>query len=176
MTSWGWYLTLVDSEPAIWRRFVTPGHLSVGTLHAIVQGVMGWSGQQPYHFQWQGQAHGPELATTAVGDWGLAVGDRIPYTYYPQRGWLHILELEAVLADSSPQVAAIGDAIAHCVAGEMACPPEDCDGIWGYGDLLDRMGDPEDPDYEALMDWVGWDFNPDRFDLAAANERLTQLA
>ena len=63
-----------------------------------------------------------------------------------------------------------------CIAGERHCPPEFCAGVWGYEDLLDRRNDPEDPDYAELWEQTGYDFDPEKFNLEAANQRLQSIA
>jgi hypothetical protein len=46
--------------------------------------------------------------------------------------------------------------------------------VWGYEELIDRLSDPDDPDYEQLWETVGEDFDPEWFDLKAVNQRLGQ--
>jgi len=62
-----------------------------------------------------------------------------------------------------------------CLAGERACPPEDCGGVWGYKDLLDITSTPDHPDYEELREWLGEHFDPEAFDLEAVNRSLKRL-
>lgn len=50
------------------------------------------------------------------------------YEYDFGDGWEHVLKVEKVL-DVAPAV--------RCTGGRMACPPEDCDGIWGYAEPAD---------------------------------------
>ena len=59
-----------------------------------------------------------------------------------------------------------------CTAGKRACPPEDCGGVWGYADFLDAIGDPEHPEHEEMLDWLGGEFDPEQFDLAEVNRRF----
>ncbi|MEM9769887.1 MAG: plasmid pRiA4b ORF-3 family protein, partial [Cyanobacteria bacterium P01_D01_bin.71] len=48
-----------------------------------------------------------------------------------------------------------------------------CGGVWGYEDLLERLSDPDAPDFEELLDWLG-DFDPEAFDMASVNQRLAK--
>lgn len=41
-----------------------------------------------------------------------------------------------------------------------------------YHDFLEAIGDPEHEEHEAMLEWVGGDFDPETFDLAALNKRL----
>ncbi len=52
------------------------------------------------------------------------------------------------------------------VAGEGACPPEDCGGVYGYSNLLSDLQDPAAEGYEDAREWLGEDFDPNHFDLA----------
>ena len=56
------------------------------------------------------------------------------------------------------------------LAGERACPPEDCGGTTGYAHLVyfvETGGDIRDDDPEGLRAWLGG-WRPDAFDLAVA--------
>jgi len=62
-----------------------------------------------------------------------------------------------------------------CLAGERACPPEDCGGAPGYENLLDVLRDRTHPEHRDMLAWAGRGFNPERFDLAAVNRKLKLL-
>ncbi len=62
-----------------------------------------------------------------------------------------------------------------CLKGKRACPPEDCGGVWGYGDLLEIIKDPDNEEYEEMMDWLGGGFDPEAFDLDSINQRLKSI-
>jgi hypothetical protein len=64
---------------------------------------------------------------------------------------------------------------AVCLEGANACPPEDCGGTGGYSDLLEALANPAHEGHEQYRRWAGEDFNPDAFDLAAANAALQRL-
>ena len=59
-----------------------------------------------------------------------------------------------------------------CTAGENACPPEDCGGIYGYYDLLAAVADPKHPDHEDWIEWMEEDFDPAEFSMDTVNSRL----
>ncbi len=71
--------------------------------------------------------------------------------------WWHTVAIEKRLpadAEAPP---------AQLLAGENACPPEDCGGLWGYADLLDALADPATmKSTNSLKDWIGDDFDPTR--------------
>jgi len=59
-----------------------------------------------------------------------------------------------------------------CLAGERACPPEDVGGVWGYGEFLEAIRDPEHPQHEDYIGWIGGEFDPEAFDLKQVNAVL----
>jgi hypothetical protein len=59
--------------------------------------------------------------------------------------------------------------------GKRACPPEDCGGIWGYASFLDAIQDPQHPEHEEMLEWVGGEFNPEAFDLDEVNRDIQNL-
>ncbi|MBN1186834.1 MAG: plasmid pRiA4b ORF-3 family protein [Bacteroidales bacterium] len=50
-----------------------------------------------------------------------------------------------------------------CIAGELACPPEDCGGIPGYYELLEILSNPDAEEYEDIKTWIGEEWNPQKF-------------
>jgi Plasmid pRiA4b ORF-3-like protein len=175
------YVELVDSYPPIWRCFQVPASYTLAQLHSVLQIVMGWSDQQPHGFKVHSasasRCYGPpadlpsqpgldDEAAIAIAQVFSDSSAVCLYTYDPQDGWLHRLELDTAVSTypDTPQL--------YCVDGERACPPEKSGGIWGYEEFLERLNDPEDPDYELLWQQAGSSFNPERLDLAAINRQL----
>ena len=66
--------------------------------------------------------------------------------------------------------------VAMCLEGERACPPEDVGSPSGYMDYLEAMRDPSHPDHEQMVEWRGPSFDPERFDPAGINRRLSLLS
>lgn len=84
----------------------------------------------------------------------------IRYVYDFGDDWVHRVLVEKVLpADPTMTYPA-------CVGGKRACPPEDCGGVWGYREFLTAISDPKHPDHEAMLEWVGGEFDPEAFDAA----------
>ena len=59
-----------------------------------------------------------------------------------------------------------------CIAGARACPPEDAGGAPGYACLLESIADPEDPEHDEFLTWLGGVFDPEGFDLNLTNRAL----
>jgi hypothetical protein len=56
-----------------------------------------------------------------------------------------------------------------CVAGENACPPEDCGGPHGYLMFLEILADRNHEQHEDIVQWFGGVFDPKGFDLNRIN-------
>ncbi|WP_232624501.1 plasmid pRiA4b ORF-3 family protein [Paraburkholderia ginsengisoli] len=83
--------------------------------------------------------------------------------------WQHRVKVEKILPPDSDLRSPI------CLAGRNACPPEDVGGGPGYIEFLEAITDPSHEDHEQLLEWCGGSFDPDAFDLAAVNERLSEF-
>jgi len=56
-----------------------------------------------------------------------------------------------------------------------ACPPEDVGGIWGYYDFLDAIQDPNHPEHDDFLQWIGEDeFDPKAYNLKETNKLLLE--
>lgn len=98
-----------------------------------------------------------------LGDFDRAPGIAFTYLYDFGDHWEHRVELEELLfPDVAPRVAS-------CVAGAKARPPEDVGGLGGYERFLEIMADPDDPEHADLKRWCGGHFDPEWFDVAAAD-------
>lgn len=62
-----------------------------------------------------------------------------------------------------------------CTAGKNAAPPEDCGGPWGYAEMMQTLADPHHPERDALLEWLGEDFDPKAFDKDELNADLGKL-
>ena len=174
-----WHVWLADSDPPIWRRFQVSDQSTLDELHQVLQCVMGWQNSHLYAFDIAGDRYAPLLdfpleeaqdATAVIlAELKLNPVYRFTYTYDFGDGWLHLLTLERTLVWNESLL------VPHCLAGEQACPPEDCGGVWGYEELLEKLENPEDPNYEDLLDWVGANFDPEIFHIEAVNQQLQAL-
>jgi hypothetical protein len=164
-------VTLVDVEPAVWRRIVVPESLSLRELHGVLQKAMGWRDAHLHLFRVGERVYGDvedfpgELGdeeVTTVGDVAAQVGE-FTYEYDFGDGWEHRVQVgDPTSAPGTP----------HCLDGARACPPEDCGGAPGYERLLAALADPADPEHAEVTEWVGSDFDPEAFDVTAVNESL----
>jgi len=164
------------ADPPIWRRLHVPATTTLADLHMVLQVAMGWEDCHLHQFHIAGKIYGIDDGE----GWGPAPiderrtrldqlgrkGTRFTYEYDFGDSWEHDITVEAVLdADN-------GTTSPACVAGERACPPEDCGGVWGYEQLLAAIAYPDHDDHDHFLEWVGDEFDPARLDLAAINRAL----
>ena len=169
-------VTLVGSKPPIWRRIQVLGDTSLAKLHQILQDVMGWTDSHLHQFVVDGVYIGvpdPDFGMEVRNEKTVklsqvAHGERSKFTYEYDFGdsWEHQILVEKVL-EAEP-----GVRYPVCLAGKRACPPEDCGGIWGYASLLQTIQNPDDPEHEDMLEWLGGGFDPEAFDLDAINQAL----
>ncbi len=184
-------LELRESQPRIWRRLVLPGDLTLDAVHTLIQAAMGWSDSHLHRFS-PGVGDGydqPYFVTEfdeEEGDEGIrendvrldqvlrVPGDGLTYMYDFGDGWEHRVTLESTVALTHE------NRQPRCVAGALACPPEDVGGIWGHHELAAwlRAGAPSDEvpdqfqDAEHAHDWLPDGYDPDAFDADEATEAM----
>jgi hypothetical protein len=175
-------VTLLDTQPPIWRRVLVSANIRLDRLHDVIQAAMGW---QDYHLHVFTKGtdrygvpdrdddfelgHRDERAVT-LNALLSKEGDSMHYDYDFGDNWEHEITLDELLTATPDSRYPL------CVAGERACPPEDCGGTGGYEQLIETLADPKHPDHEHMRGWAGLSegvsFDPARFDLTEANARL----
>jgi Plasmid pRiA4b ORF-3-like protein len=171
-------VTLNGSKPPIWRRFQVPGNVRLSQLHQVLQAVMGWSDSHLHQFLVGGTCYGqphPELDEmenenrVTLSEVAPTEGARFGYEYDFGDSWEHVLLVEKILPPEP------GVTYPRCLTGKRNCPPEDCGGVWGYADFLEAIKDPQHPEHDELLEWVGEEFDPEAFDLVGLNEALARF-
>ena len=112
----------------VWRRLLVPGTCTLRDLHGVIQVTMGWEGIHLYQFclrsrrfgSWEVSASSPDVTLAGLK---LRRGARFTYEYDLNIPWRHEVRIEESRLDAVP-----GKAYPTCVAGDCACPPEDCGG------------------------------------------------
>jgi hypothetical protein len=171
-------ITLKNIKPPIWRRILVAPEIKLDRLHDVLQIVMGWDNSHLHQFETPlgyiaDPAFGLEEAESSKKTTLQSVlsGPRshIRYEYDFGDGWDHQILLEKVVELDDP-------VLALCLGGARACPPEDCGGPWGYGNLLEILKDPKHPEHEDMSEWIGGEFDAEAFDVEAINKQLANLA
>jgi len=176
-------VTLRYTRPPIWRRLLVPSSLTLERLHDVLQQAMGWDDAHLHEFRIGSKRFGkPDpsgqlMGFPAIGNERTThlysvlgkVRAKAIYTYDFGDGWEHVIAVEKVLPPEP------GVAYPICVGGKLQGPPEDCGGIPGYYNLLEAIRDPAHPEHEDMLDWIGYEFNPEAFSVDDANRRLAPL-
>ena len=137
---------------------------------------MGWTDSHLHQFIHRGQYYGTpdrEFGADTISERRIHVGallqrpkDRLVYEYDFGDSWEHDVVVEAV-TDSQPKTR-----YPRVTGGKRACPPEDVGGVPGYADFLEAVADPRHPEHDSMLEWIGAPFDPERFDVISANDRL----
>lgn len=172
-------VTLLDTEPPVWRRLLVPATLRLDRLDRVIQAAMGWTNSHLHMFVHSTGHYGiPDLDGPPMHDERAATlreladreDDAFGYEYDFGDGWEHEIRLEKLT------LAEPGGRYPRCLAGARACPPEDCGGAPGYAELIGTLADPDSPEHHDMLRWLGLekgtDFDPAHFDPADANRRL----
>lgn len=161
-------VSLVGSDPEIWRSFDIDASLSLADLHDALQLLMGWRlshlhqffdsdpfEQRPGRFprHWVGiesiedDLDGEPDEGTTIRD---AFGDGGPlyYEYDFGDGWMHRLDLigSAAAPPHQPPVLLLD--------GQRRAPYENSGGLPGYDEKLGVLADSTHPDHDWVTGWV----------------------
>lgn len=174
-------VTLEDSKPPIWRRLLVRSDITLADLHRIIQAAMGWWGYHLHQFivgrTYFGEPHPDYYDYVDMHDERdvtlrqIAPGEKFKFRYEYDFGdsWLHQVLVEKVLPPEPGRFYPV------CIKGRRACPPEDVGGIWGYCGFLEAIRDPNHPEHEDYLEWIGGEFDPEAFDLDEVNQALRAL-
>lgn len=167
------------TEPPVWRLVEVPADISLGMLHEVIQTAMGWENCHMHVFTSRKERYGEphDLEGGLNDEWAVPVtqvltrvGSKIRYTYDFGDNWHHDVTLKKKITTTGNVV---------CVAGEGACPPEDCGGVWGYEALKETLADPTAKNHEDMLDWMGLgsgeQFDPAEFSVEAVNQALQRF-
>ncbi len=165
--------------PKIWRRFLVKDNTSFHDLHNVIQLVMGWGNCHLYSFYINKEEIGlPNLdfrndllnAKKIRLREKLLLKQKMGYIYDFGDGWEHELTVEKILSDKDVALVPI------CLAGERACPPEDCGSYPGYYELMNLKKNKKHPDYqERIIEWLGENFDFEYFDVDETNKELLKM-
>ena len=142
-------ITLRYIRPPIWRRLLVADTFTLGNLHHLIQCAMGWGGGHMHEFRMPPRGFGPPLRTfghegededaTLLREVLVRKRQVLLYEYDFGDGWLHEVLVEQIVPlDPSGHYPV-------CLAGARACPPDDCGGVPGYGQLLEALRSPSAP-------------------------------
>jgi hypothetical protein len=173
-------VTLAGIKPPIWRRISVRSDLPLDRLHTVFQKAMGW--QTSHLHEWlvgdrrYGEPEPDEPHYEVEDESQMTLREATPiedahfkYVYDLGDGWIHDVLVEKI---SPPDPTVL---LPRCLAGERACPPEDCGGVPGYANFLEAIRNPSHPEHRDLLAWAGGRFDPEAFNLAAVNRKLRRV-
>lgn len=166
-------ITLLETKPSVWRRILVPQSYTYYDLHVAIQNAMGWTDSHLHCFDSKKRYDPSSInidcpfgepleeednvlytTETALTYFFKEAGNKMFYTYDFGDNWHHEVVLEKIFAKDQKKKYPV------CLAGELACPPEDCGSIPGYYNCIKTFEDKKD---EELLEWMG-DWNPESFD------------
>ena len=169
-----------EIRPRIWRRFLLRSSGTFYDLHLAIQ-ACGWFGGHLWAFM---DDEGDRLAGIPDDEFGdpdpdarkvnlssffsPRGGRRCLYVYDFGDNWEHEITLEQVVRRK-------GDDARILLGGERRFPPEDCGGIWGYYGFLEAIQNPDHPEHNEMLEWIGDSFDPEEFDLEEINPALSRV-
>ncbi len=172
-------VTLAEvAEPPVWRRLLIPAAMPLSRFHDVIQVAMGWQNCHLHSFTDGTHTYGPpdpdltfvDEQSVQFGDLAVDRGSRFGYTYDYGDDWEHEILVEEV------RTAEPAGHYPRCIAGGGACPPEDCGGAPGYADLRRILADPDAPEHDEMVTWMGLEraaeFDPAAFDIERVNRSL----
>jgi len=176
-------ISLVFSDPLIWRRLRVPGSMTLAGLHRTIQACMNWSDSETHQFLVgkifyspgfgiEDMVRKPEYDESKYELHQIEESMRFIFTYLYDggEGW----ELEITLEEVLEQ----GTTADHPVLidGEYGCPPEDVGDIHQYLALLYALEQSITDVSEIKLEFPGEDdFFPHLFDVEAINDRLKKI-
>jgi hypothetical protein len=176
------HIELLEIEPFVWRCIQVPAKYNFWDLHVAIQDAMGWLDYHLHAFRVKlprkkkiieigipiEEEYYDEPTTPGweilITDYFKEPGNLAPYMYDFGDGWHHDVLLEGILLKDKDAK------YPRCIAGERACPPEDCGGVLGYYELIDVLKNSKHPDYQGHVEWLKshaknyHPYNPDYFD------------
>ena len=176
-------IELTPTEPRVWRSILVQDSISMQELHEIIQVVMGWMRSHLFMFR---------VGDTVIGepsresDWYDGefkdakkllvrqflekIDDEICYEYDFGDSWDHTITVTQRIDRSELMFN-----VPRCIAGENACPPEDCGGFPGFENLKQILADPEHEEHDETILWLDSyypNYDPREFSLGAINKIL----
>lgn len=177
-------ITLNDSKPKIWRRILVPADYTFFDLYCATEDAMGWAGGHLHAFYIEGKGSKDRIVIEfpnsemdvssyietrdereeKIADYFGKICKQCIYCYDMGDSWDHTVLFErTALREAKIKYP-------RCVAGENACPPEDCGGLGGYENLKKIIQNPRHPEHADMVEWLciddPEDFDPLRFDLS----------
>lgn len=154
--------------------------MTLGTLHFVLNEVMGWTNSHLHAFALRDRTFG-DPGLDPGGELGhederkvkldSLVGEKqsLRYEYDFGDSWEHDVLVEKRLEADARLYYPL------CIGGERACPPEDCGGPPGYAGLVVALADSNNAEHDEILTWVGGHFDAEGFDVNRTNQALRHI-
>ena len=176
-------IAIKDTHPPIWRRCIIPAGYSFSQLSFIFNEIMGWSGYHLSSFKFNKlnleftedteedmpmwyQNEVLEASEYLIDEFVEQVKSFI-YIYDFGDYWEHQVTVEEILEDYEKNYPVV-------IKYKGGTPREDCGGVLGYAYLKEVLEDPENEEYEDLMEWSAGSAESE-YDLEVTNDILSSM-
>ena len=147
------------------RTIIVPAGYTFCQLHRILQETMDWSNAHLYEFELsdelvisddEDEYDDREIASARENrlEDVLDKGDEFLYRYDFGDNWEVTVRVSDIIDDHNKPWASLS----LC---EGAAPPEDVGGVYGYLDFRDAYNDPDNPEHDDVIEWVGYRWKPE---------------
>lgn len=178
---------LVGTE--IWRELIVPEDFRLDEFARALVTAFEWNGSHTWYFELPEQKvfyddpAAPEGVGAAAGTRRFSaadatVGQLLPdtdailqFAYDMDDNW----EMTISLSDTLSADNYLFPVVPVCTGGSLAAPLEDVGGVDGWLHFCEVMENPDDPDYERLLDWSGLDDGDDFVLEAFAPREVNEL-
>ncbi len=197
-------ISLMDTEPLVWRRVIVPAEITFRRLHDVIQLSMGWLNEHLYAFNLEKDKLRITNDLESVKAYKYYSTMKITEENDPcgfLRGMIErqSKDSQKVRMDkylnkykSLDYVYDFGDDWVHkvdleavidnyeytyptCVDGSESCPLENIGGVSGHSAFRTIYLDTNDPDHEDAVEWASSLNYLPTFDLDSVNETMAQM-
>jgi hypothetical protein len=174
-------IELLHTHRPIWREVWVPSDLTLDMLHDVIQEAMGWDDDHMHGFEFKKQQFvsleftdgydddaGKPEELVELSELLKRVRQKLTYTYDFGDNWQHSVTLKK-------QVPLNLEQLFTCIAGEGACPMEDCGGVYGHERVCAFAKGGVDDGFMPYEEWGVDQYDPDAFNIDSVNGLLSGL-
>ena len=167
---------------SVWRSFLVSPTTTMAELHRILQIGFYWDDAHLHEFQvgkyicirpkddidesWFSNKEFYNEGTVILQQIA-GMGSSFLYIYDFGDYWVHTIKIgKPTFLPEQPT--------ATCTGGKGASPWEDCGGAYGFDEMMGILSDPENEQYQEILDWTGG-IEDQEFDQDIINRKLSRV-